>query len=511
MSPLDSDAKRIARLLEPLGREVALKAAAVFWDKLPQIEQAALAADWALWARPNQRPPSGAWKTWGFLTGRGLGKTIAISNFVNGEVEAGRARTICLIAQDEQSAVDIQVEGPSGLIATSPPWFRPRWEASDLQLVWPNGARAYVRTPEVPGKVRGLDYQLGWATELQSWPAAHREEALENLFLSVRLGYGRVVWDSTPKKRHPLLKQLLAAAEEDPETNVIVRGSTYENRDNLADKYVERIERRIGGTQRGKEELLGQMLDESENATAKQAWIDAQRRSMPPTLARRVVSIDPAITNTRGSDTTGLVDCGLGHDGQGYVIEDASRKMDQGVWGEMALDWYVRKRCDLILAETNKGGSIIVHLLRVLAANRGLEVIVIGKDEQPPRHTQGKVFVREIFARGSKAERAEPLGTAYERGRISHVIGADLDKIETTLTTWEPDKPGEDSPGDLDALVHAMVELLRLNDNDPDPKVAFAGIAEAQKAIAAPTARQHVSLNKALYDARWRGGRGDRL
>jgi phage terminase large subunit-like protein len=505
MNPLDSEAKRAARLLEPLGREVALRAAGALWDKLPPLEQAAIAADWAFWARPNQRPPLGAWKTWGFLTGRGFGKTLAVSNLVNQEVEAGRARTICLLAQDEQSSVDIQVEGPAGLIATAPPWFKPRWEASDLQLVWPNNARAYVRTPEVPGKIRGLDYQLGWATELQSWPPAHREEAWTNFEIACRLGYGRLVWDCTPKKRHPMLKQLLAAAERDPTVDVVVRGSTDENRDNLADQYLERMAARIGGTQREQEERFGRMLDDAANATARQAWIDAARRAMPPTLARRVVSIDPAITNTKGSDTTGLVDCGLGHDGQGYVIEDASGKMDQGVWAETALEWYVRKRCDLILAETNKGGQIIVHLLRVLAAGRGLEVIVIGKDERAPRHQPGKVFVREIYARGSKAERAEPLGTAYERGRVSHVVGANLDKVETTLTTWEPDKPGADSPGDLDALVHAMVELLRLGDNEPDPRAAFGGITRAQRALAMAPERPQTSLIATAITAAFKG------
>jgi phage terminase large subunit-like protein len=454
--------------------------------RLSVVERAALAARWAFWARPKQLPPPTSWKTWGFLTGRGFGKTIAVSNHINGEVEAARATLICLLAQDEQSAVDIQVLGPSGLIATAPPWNRPNWQASDLQLVWPNGARAYVRTPEVPGKIRGLEYQLTWASELQSWPIAHRQEALDNVFLSTRLGYARVVWDATPKRRHPLLKQLLKAAEERPLLHRVVRGTTHENAANLGDGYVEELEIKYGGTARGKEELLGEMLEDSENALVKQEWIERSRRGAPTALARRVLSLDPAVTSRKGSDNTGIVDVGLGPDGQAYVLGDASGKVDVGKWAEIALDWYVQRDIDLILAETNKGGALIAQNLRAAAKERGLEVIVIDKDERPYK-IPGKVFVKEVFARGSKEDRAEPVATAYEKRRVSHVRNVDLASLEDTLTTWEP-SPSADSPGDLDALVHAIVELLDLSKNVVDPARAFAGIIQVSKEIQAPMA-----------------------
>jgi phage terminase large subunit-like protein len=368
---------------------------------------------------------------------------------------------ICLLAQDEQTAIDLQVNGPSGLIATAPPWFRPTWEASALQLVWPNGARAYVRTPEVPGKIRGLEYHLTWASELQSWPNATREEALSNVFLSTRLGAARVVWDATPKRRHPLLKGLLADHVADPSTHAVVRGTTHENAVNLGDGYVGEMERKYGGTLKGREELLGEMLADSELSLVKQEWIDGARRNMPIVMARRVVSIDPAVTNRKGSDNTGIVEAGVGEDGQGYVLGDASGKYDPHKWAAIVLDWYCNHGCDLVIAEINKGGSLVTQNLRAIAKERGLEVIVVGKDERPKR-VAGKVFVKEVSARGAKEDRAEPVATAYERRHVSHVIGLNLTSLEDTLTTWEP-APNADSPGDLDALVHAMVELLDLS------------------------------------------------
>jgi phage terminase large subunit-like protein len=482
----ESKAHAFAELFRPLGREAALRTARAAWRQLSVIERAEIASDWSFWARDKQLPPAGDWRTWGYLTGRGFGKTVAIANFVNGEVEAGRARLVGLAAQDEANSIAIQVYGPSGLIATAPPWFKPHFEATSLQLVWPNGARAYVRTPEVPGKIRGIDYHLSWISELQSWPNSTREEAFSNFFISTRLGYSRVVWDSTPKRRHPLLKELLAQHEADPKTHAVVRGTTHENAANLGPGYVTDMERKYGGTMRGREELLGEMLTDSENALVKQAWIDGARRPLA-SMTRRVVSIDPAVTNRKGSDTTGIVEAGVGADGQGYVLEDASGKHDPGKWGTIALDWYVDHGCDLVIAETNKGGALVTQNLRALAAGRGLEVIVIGKDERPLK-TPGKVFVKEVYARGAKEDRAEPVATAYERRRVSHVIGRDLASIEDTLTTWEP-APNADSPGDLDALVHAMVELLDLSNNMPDLSKGFIGLEAVNKELQKPSGK----------------------
>lgn len=493
---IDSRAREFAELFRPLGLDVALRVGRATWRQLSVEERALITADWGFWARPNQLPPPGDWKTWGFLAARGVGKTISLSNFVNSEVEAGRAPLVCLLAQDEQSSVDLQVNGPSGLIATAPPWFKPTWEASALQLVWPNGSRAYVRTPEVPGKIRGLEYHLTWASELQSWPKSTMDEAFYGaMFPATRLGAGRIVWDATPKKRHPLLRELLTASETSPKLHVVVRGATRENAANLAAGYVDDLERKYAGTQRGREELLGEMLEDSDLALVRQAWIDETRRECPSSFLRRVVSIDPAVSDRPGSDTTGLVEVGLGLDDRAYILWDGSGKQAPGKWADLVLDRYVNGGCDLVIGETNKGGQLVTHTLRAAAHARGLEVIVVEKDAKP-RRVAGKVWVKEVYARGAKEERAEPVATAYERRRISHVRGADLASLEDTLTTWEPDATAKryDSPGDLDALVHAVVELLGLSNNTPDPVVGFQGLSEAAKQIAAPTPQRAITV-----------------
>lgn len=483
--PDRSESQELAeRIATALGRDMAHRAIDVICRRFTNVELSALAAYWKWWARRKQLAPGGPWRSWGTLAGRGWGKSLSCSHYVNEQVEAGHAKLICVIAQDEQSAVDIQVLGPSGLIATSPPWFKAEWVPTHSTVVWPNGAKAYVRTPEVPGKIRGLDYHLSWATEFQSWPTASREEAHENVMISTRLGYARLIWDATPKKRHPILRERLRMSDLEPEKHVVVRGTTYENAANLGEGYVEDMERRLGGTSRGREELLGEMLDDDDDALVRQEWIDRARRPAPDRYRRKALAIDPAVTSRKGSDNTGMSLTGLGHDGQGYVLGDYTGKHKPGAWATLAIDIYTRESCDVLVVETNKGGDLVVQNIRAAASERGLRVVVLGKEERAPEHLRGVLFIREVHSRGTKLDRAQPLAVAYEKGRVSHVIGAALSSLEETLTGWVP-APNAESPDDLDALVSGMSELLGLAQERVDNRKGFEGIAAMAKELRA--------------------------
>ncbi len=443
---------------------------------LSNVERAALHAHWTYWARPEQLAPAGDFRSWGFLGARGMGKTRALVEHVNEEVQAGRARRIGLAAQNETKTIAVQV---GSLIDMSPPWFAPRWDGSRLELVWPNGAKALAFTPEVPGSIRSENFDLTWLSELQSWPASTREEAFSNFQFATRVGYARTVWDATPKRRHPLLKKLIAR---ESAAHRIARGTIYDNAANLSPGVIADLEREYAGTIKGREELLGEMLSESESAMVHQEWIDAARRHMPDVLLRRVLGVDPAVTTRAGNDRTGIVETGLGIDRQVYVLADDSGRHAPGAWASIVLERYVRDGCDLIVVETNKGGDLVTQNLRAEAPKRGLQVVVIGRDELSKPRQSGTVFVREVHARGAKEDRAQPLATAYERGRVSHVMGVDLRELEDTLTTWEP-IPGQRSPDALDALAHAAGELLGLGDNRQDRKVGFEGVTQIADAI----------------------------
>ena len=465
------DALLCKRLVDTLGREGAHRAVDAMLAKLSNVELSALAAHRLMWMRPKQCPPSTEWRSILNLTARGWGKTDGIARFITDEIHAGRVRRLGLSAQNETKTISVQV---AGLIKAAPFWFRPEWHASSLELSWPNGATAVAFTPEVPGAIRSENFDMAWLSEIQSWPVVTREEAYSNFLFATRVGLARTLLDATPKRAHPILKSLLARAEADPTRHVVVRGTIYEN-PHLARGVVADMEREYGGTQKGREELLGEMLEESDAALVRQSWIDAARRSMPDSLQRRVLGIDPAVTNRAGNDRTGIVD------DQVYVLGDYSGKHAPGAWAAIVLDKYVANGCDCVVVETNKGGDLVTQNLRAEAPKRGLTVVVIGKEERPHR-VAGTVYLREVHARGAKEDRAQPLATAYERGRVSHVIGADLRELEDTITTWEP-TPGQRSPDALDALVHAATELLGLLANRADPSAAFRGLTEANRAI----------------------------
>src|SRR5690606_28109511 len=60
--------------------------------------------------------------------------------------------------------------------------------------------------------------------------------------------------------------------------------------------------------------------------------IHRHRRQAPSQLKRIVVAIDPAMSSKRSSDETGVVVAGVGYDGHGYVLDDASGRYTPKEW-----------------------------------------------------------------------------------------------------------------------------------------------------------------------------------
>jgi phage terminase large subunit-like protein len=475
------------------------------------VELAALWHDWAgFWARPAQLPPSTNWRSLGFLTGRGFGKTRALSEYVNVEAMAGRAMRIGLAAQNEDKTLEVMVHGKSGLIACSPPWFRARFEVG--RVIWPNGAQAFIYTPEVPGDLRGPEHDLFWATELVAWPAATRDEAWSNIRRGTRTGYARTLWDTTPKRRHPLIRALLARSMKNPTRHIVVRGSTMDNVANLQPDEVAEWFEEMGGTQAGDEELLGIYLDSDDEALWHQLWIDAHRRPMPEKrdIVRRVLALDPAIGTSDTSDNTGISEAILTADGQVLPVADLSGKHEAHVWGALALDRYVEGECDLIVAELNRGGNLVTQNLRSSAEGRGLRIEVVDVKWKPHR-TAGVVYVREVNSKGSKAERCAPVATLYQKGRVSHPEGAKLEALETLMTSWVPPPPGtraggRRSPDALDAVTMAVVELAGLGrKSETDPRLGFRGAGAVAATLVARPAARSGGLAAAIPRRAWAG------
>lgn len=123
------------------------------------------------WAMEHQLPPTGAWRSWVVMGGRGAGKTRAGAEWVRAEVEGarpldpGRARRVALVGETEAQVREVMIFGESGIMACSPPDRRPEWRATRKLLEWPNGATAQVFSAQEPEALRGPQFDAAWADE----------------------------------------------------------------------------------------------------------------------------------------------------------------------------------------------------------------------------------------------------------------------------------------------------------------------------------------------------------
>ena len=401
-------------------------------------ERAALASAWPVWARPEQLQPAGTWRTWLILAGRGWGKSRTGAEWVRAQVKAGLAGRIALVARTTPDVRDVIVEGESGILAISPKDERPIWEPSRRRLTWPNGAQATTYSADEPDQLRGPQHDGAWADEIAAW---RYPETWDQLRFGLRLGaHPRVVVTTTPRPTK-IIRDLIAS----PDT-VVTRGRTRDNVANLAPGVVAELERRYAGSRLGRQELDGEVLDDSAGALWRWTWIDAARVAKAPDLRRIVVAVDPATTSGEESDETGIVVAGIGYDGRGYILADESGRYRPEEWARKVASAYHAHKADAVIAESNQGGDMVGAVLRAYGS-AGLPV-------------------RTVHAKRGKATRAEPVAVLYEQARVSHV--GSLARLEDQLTTWDPGASGA-SPDRLDALVYAVTDLLGAAPVDASP------------------------------------------
>jgi phage terminase large subunit-like protein len=167
----------------------------------------------ALWARPDQLPPEGNWRTWLLLGGRGSGKTRSAAEWCRAEVESGRRVQLGIVGPTVDALRRVQIEGPSGLLATAPPWFRPTYEPSRRVVTWPNGVVAHLFSAEEPDRLRGPNLDGAWCDEVTSWASA--ADVWDMLQMCLRIpgpqGHAPQVLVSTTPKPTPMLKAIIAA------------------------------------------------------------------------------------------------------------------------------------------------------------------------------------------------------------------------------------------------------------------------------------------------------------
>jgi phage terminase large subunit-like protein len=381
---------------------------------------------WDLRARTNQLPPTGDWVYWVILAGRGFGKTRTGAELVRAWVKD--YKFVNLIGATADDARDILIEGESGILAICPRSERPIYKKSDRQLSWPNGAISLIFTADEPDRLRGKQHMKLWGDEMAAW--RYCQEAMDQALLGLRLGTKpQAIFTTTPRPIKPL-KDLIS----DPAT-VVTRGSTYDNRANLAPAFYNRIIQKYEHTRLGRQELYAEVLEDIEGALWKYAMLDQYRVNVAPDMRRIVVAIDPAVSTNRTSDETGIIAAGQGIDKQYYPLADVSGIYTPLEWAKKAIYQYETLNADAIVAEVNNGGDLVEANLKAAGF-------------------KGRVI--KVHASKGKVTRAEPIVGLYEQGQVHHV--GSLPTLETQMTTWSPKE--DDSPDRVDALVWAITELM---------------------------------------------------
>src|SRR5207302_1675017 len=97
------------------------------------------------------------------------------------------------------------------------------------------------------------------------------------------------------------------------------------------------------GTRLGRQEILGEIIEDRPDALWSRAMIEAARVRVAPPLARIVVGIDPPASSRQGADACGIVAAGRAEDGAIYVLEDVTiAGLAPAGWATKAIALYRR-------------------------------------------------------------------------------------------------------------------------------------------------------------------------
>ncbi|MGE4305870.1 MAG: DNA-packaging protein [Novosphingobium sp.] len=405
---------------------------------LSDTEREEVQTHWKLWARSEQLPPPGDWRTWLIMAGRGFGKTRAGAEWARAVADTDPQARIALVGASLPEVRAVMVEGESGLLGVCPLRHRPEFEPSLRRISWPNGAQALLYSAGDPETLRGPQHSHAWCDEIAKWDNASQRatRAWDNLLFGLRLGeHPRLVATTTPRAV-PLVRRLM---EEADDALAITRGRTEDNRANLPDRFVRDIRRQFGKSLLGRQELDGELLDDIEGALWTRALIEQCRETEAPELVRVVVGVDPPASS--GGDACGILVAGRTEDGTAHVLADASvQRASPERWARAVARTAGAWQVDKVVAEANQGGAMVGSVLR--AADIALPL-------------------KLVHASRGKTARAEPVAALYEAGRVRHAgTFPELeDELCGLVAGGAYQGPGR-SPDRADALVWALTELM---------------------------------------------------
>lgn len=340
------------------------------------------------------------------------------------------------------------------------PKFDYQLNKSDLFAQFANGSEYWfggLDDKERTEKILGNEYATIHGNECSQIPYGSRNIAVTRLaqrvmqvvdgvesILPLKMYYD----ENPPDKAHWTYRLFIChqepetkAALPEPERYASMQLNPGDNIENLGDGYLKTLQ---GLSARLQARFLhGKFRDSAPNALFIDEVLDRWRviDDDLPQMLRIVVAIDPSGADdedNQDNDEIGIVVCGLGIDGNGYVIEDITCKAGPATWGHVSTQAYERHSADRIVAEVNYGGAMVRNVI----------------------HTaRPRTPFRAVTASRGKHVRAEPVAALCETGKIRMAgIFPQLEEELCGFTTHG--YTGEHSPNRADAMIWGMSDLF---------------------------------------------------
>jgi hypothetical protein len=323
----------------------------------------------------------------------------------------------------------------------------------------PNGSEVWfggLDDKERTEKILGQEYATVYLNECSQIPWASRNMAMTRLAQNTPLRL-KAYYDCNPpgmahwtyrlfiEKRDPDRRTPVADVED---FNSLVM-NPRDNQENLPETYLKQLEGMSEAMRR--RFLLGQFADMSESALWTLELLDQQRivNGKTPEMVRIVVAVDPSGASgeeDERSDEIGIVVCGLGIDGRGYILEDLSGRMAPAMWGKAAVSAFDRWEADAIVAEENFGGAMVAEVIR-------------GASTDSSRKIGGTVPYRPVKASRGKIARAEPIAALFEQQKVS-LVGHFPEMEDQFCAMTTSGYVGSRSPDRADAAIWGLASLF---------------------------------------------------
>ena len=253
---------------------------------------------WLNTAREKQLPPASSWTELGVLAGRGFGKTLMGAQWLANKAYIDpKKHPHGVIAPTLNDVRHTCFEGPAGILSVVPPELVYDYNKTNLIITLvdqlnPDKPGAIIRgfSAEEPERLRGPQVAAWWGDELAAWN--RDEDTWDMAMMGLRLGEKpQVMWTTTPKPRD-LVRKLVAPKSE----RLIVKGSTYDNRANLPKSFFDQL-KQYEGTQLGRQELEGELIDSEEGGIIARSWLKLWPAKKPlPAFDWIIMSLDTAFT-----------------------------------------------------------------------------------------------------------------------------------------------------------------------------------------------------------------------